>query len=136
MSDTQSDNIHTTLAKFTGIVKWFNNKTGFGFITALDGDHKSKDIFTHYSNITSTITSTNSLYKYLVQGEYVTFSVIDTKNEKHEFQSVGITGIMDGPLMCETRSLNSSSTGRSERPNIKSTKLQDKPPINANSYDK
>lgn len=94
--------------KCTGMVKWFNDKTGFGFITAIDGVHKDKDIFTHYS----TITVSNSLYKYLVQGEYVEFSIVATKNDKHELQSMNVTGIKGGPLMCETRSLNSSNNAR------------------------
>ncbi len=97
-------------SKCTGIVKWFNDKTGFGFITAIDGDHATKDIFTHYS----TITVSNSLYKYLVQGEYVEFSVVATKNDKHELQSMNVTGIKGGPLMCEPRSLNSSNKDRPE----------------------
>ena len=28
-----------------GRVKWFNNKSGFGFITLCDGDHAGQDIF-------------------------------------------------------------------------------------------
>ncbi|RMH71093.1 MAG: cold-shock protein [Gemmatimonadetes bacterium] len=32
----------------TGVVKWFNEKKGYGFITQDNGD---KDVFIHYSEI-------------------------------------------------------------------------------------
>ena len=84
-----------------GQVKWFNNKAGYGFITIKEED-VSKDIFTHYS----TIQVTNSQYKYLVQGEYVEFDLVNSTNDKHEVQAVNVTGINGGSLMCETRSVN------------------------------
>ena len=50
--------------RLTGMVKWFNNKSGFGFITVCsDGEFAGKDIFAHYSSIRVT----NSQYKYLVK---------------------------------------------------------------------
>lgn len=82
-----------------GMVKWFNNKTGYGFITVLDGEQASKDIFVHYKSIRSA----NDDYKYLVQGEYVEFDIVRPANEKHEFHAVDITGLVGGPTMCETR---------------------------------
>jgi len=86
--------------RLTGMVKWFNNKSGFGFITVLsDGDFKGKDIFSHYSSIRVT----NSQYKYLVQGEYVDFDLVKSKNDKHEYHATDITGVMNGPILCETR---------------------------------
>ena len=88
--------------RLTGMVKWFNNKSGFGFITvSSDGEYKGKDIFAHYSSIRVT----NSQYKYLVQGEYIDFNVSRSESEKHEFQATDITGVMNGPIMCETRRL-------------------------------
>ena len=89
-----------------GQVKWFNNKAGYGFITVSDGENKGKDIFAHYS----TISVGDTQYKYLVQGEYVEFDLITSTNESHEFQSVNITGIKGGQLMCETRQLNRPRT--------------------------
>ncbi|UYZ83232.1 cold-shock protein [Entomomonas sp. E2T0] len=50
----------------TGIVKWFNEEKGFGFITPTDG---SKDCFAHYSEIAS------SGFKTLMEGQQVSFSV-------------------------------------------------------------
>ena len=94
-----------TTNNHTGCVKWFNNKSGYGFITLLDDDaeFKGRDIFSHHSSIKAS----GDLYKYLVQGEYVEFDVqkMDSKNE-HEHQAVNITGIMNGDLMCETRFKN------------------------------
>lgn len=89
-----------------GQVKWFNNKAGYGFITVSDGLNKGKDIFAHYS----TISVGDTQYKYLVQGEYVEFDLIPSTNESHEFQSVNITGIKGGHLMCETRQSNRPRT--------------------------
>ena len=86
--------------RLTGMVKWFNNKSGFGFITVCgEGDFGGKDIFAHYSSIRVT----NSQYKYLVQGEYVDFNLVKSENENHEFHAMDITGVMSGPILCETR---------------------------------
>jgi cold shock CspA family protein len=91
-SDVQSD-------RLVGQVKWFNNKAGYGFITVSDGELSSKDIFIHYSSIRVT----NSQYKYLVQGEYVEFTLSKPTGEVHEFQASDVSGIKGGALMCETR---------------------------------
>jgi CspA family cold shock protein len=96
MSDTQKSE------KFIGKVKWFNNKSGFGFITvSTPGDFQGKDIFSHYSAIL-----VDNQYKYLVQGEYVEFDISTTTNGEHEHQASNITGILGGDTMCETRRIN------------------------------
>ena len=46
---------------------------------------------------------TNSQYKYLVQGEYVDFQLMKSENGKHEYHATDITGVSDGPILCETR---------------------------------
>ena len=52
----------------TGFVKWFNNEKGFGFI-----DYKpNKDVFVHYSAIKM------EGYKIFIEGDYVTFKIIET----------------------------------------------------------
>ena len=84
---------------FIGKVKWFNNKSGFGFITILDSEHKDKDIFAHHSSLVVK----NEIYKYLVQGEYVQFNLQKLDSGNHEYQAVNITGIKSNDLMCETR---------------------------------
>jgi CspA family cold shock protein len=82
-----------------GRVKWFNNKSGYGFITITDGKRSGTDVFVHHS----AVNVENNQYKYLVQGEYVEFDLIKTQSEKHEWQASHVSGIKGGKLMCETR---------------------------------
>jgi cold shock CspA family protein len=85
--------------RFIGRVKWFNNKAGYGFITVTDGPKAGSDIFAHHS----AIKVDSEQYKYLVQGEYIEFSLINTTSDKHEYQAGDICGVKGGKLMCETR---------------------------------
>jgi CspA family cold shock protein len=50
----------------TGIVKWFNDSKGYGFITPQDG---GKDVFVHHSAVQG------AGFKSLVEGQKVTFDV-------------------------------------------------------------
>jgi len=83
----------------TGRVKWFNNKSGYGFITVTDGPRAGTDIFVHHS----AVQVSNQQYKYLVQGEYVEFNLIPTQGGAHDVQAADVGGIKGGKLMCETR---------------------------------
>ena len=88
--------------RLTGRVKWFNNKTGFGFITIVGGNDQFKDaseIFAHHS----AIKVSQEQYRYLVEGEYVEFSVSSTASGDHKFQAADIRGVKGGKLFCETR---------------------------------
>ena len=51
----------------TGTVKWFNNKKGYGFITAEDG----KDVFVHFSGLNM------EGFKTLEEGAAVEFDITD-----------------------------------------------------------
>jgi len=106
---------NTSTDRLLGRVKLFNNKSGFGFITVCAGEHKEKDIFIHYSSIRAE----SSQYKYLVQGEYVEFVLVNAATGNHEFHATDVSGIVEGPLMCETHRLNnitsSSSFSRPQR---------------------
>ena len=53
----------------TGVVKWFNDEKGFGFIKQENG----KDIFVHYNSIVGTGRKT------LREGQKVSFEIIDGK---------------------------------------------------------
>ena len=99
----------TSLQRYTGQVKWFNNKAGYGFITVTQpGEFVKKDIFTHFSNVNVS----NTQYKYLVQGEYVEFSINSSTSDKHEHQAINISGINGGLIMCETRKIIQSDRSR------------------------
>lgn len=49
-----------------GVVKWFSDQKGYGFITKEDG----KDIFVHHSAIEG------NGYKSLAEGDQVSFSIV------------------------------------------------------------
>jgi CspA family cold shock protein len=95
----------SALESFIGRVKWFNNKAGYGFITVTDGSKTGSDIFVHHS----AINVADQQYKYLVQGEYVQFSLLATQGGVHEFQASCVCGVNSGKLMCETRNENKST---------------------------
>ena len=115
--------------KVIGQVKWFNTKTGYGFITAREGEHTGTDIFTHYSSVQVN----DSQYKYLVQGEYVEFSVVKSSTGTHEFQSADVTGVRGWCLMCETR--QQSVPIERERPQV-ARKYKTRPPPRQNTENK
>ncbi len=52
----------------TGVVKWFNDSKGYGFI---QGDGIEKDIFVHYSAIQG------DGFKSLAEGQRVNFDLLD-----------------------------------------------------------
>lgn len=54
------------MSKSTGIVKWFDETKGFGFITPTEG---GKDVFVHFRSIAS------EGYKSLTEGQQVEFTV-------------------------------------------------------------
>ena len=59
-----------------GIVKWFNSKKGYGFITS-----ENKDIFVHYSGIVA------DGFKSLAEGQNVSF---DTTNGDKGIMAVNV----------------------------------------------
>ena len=93
--------------RLTGVVKWFNNKSGFGFITVCQESHPlhAKDVFCYYKSLRVV----NYQFRYLIQGEYVDFTLVKAAVEPHEYQAVDVTGVKGGPLMCETRSIKNEA---------------------------
>ena len=85
MSDSSATN-----ERKVGNVKWFNNKSGYGFITMGEKTDSPTDVFVHYSNINVS----NSQYKYLVQGEYVEFVLTPTPEGPHAFQATAVLSLI------------------------------------------
>ena len=98
MADTNSD------ASMTGCVKWFNKKAGYGFIST-EADSGS-DVFVHHS----AILTDGDMFRYLVEGEYVKFTI-----KSGETNAVDVTGVSGGKLMCETRQSAVVSGGNANR---------------------
>lgn len=89
---------------YTGRIKWFNNKAGYGFITVIDGPDSSvteTDIFVHHTAIK---VKDDQQYRYLTQGEYVELSLKEVDgSESYKVQAEDVKGLKGGKLMCETR---------------------------------
>lgn len=117
MSNTTCSDSNTV--RYSGRVKWFNNKTGFGFISVTSGDKSGLDLFVHHSSIVVDAQQ----YKYLVQGEYVEFEISDSETDGHQFQASNVKGVAAGKLMCETR-----NELRAARDNYRTT-VSDKQPV-------
>lgn len=63
-----------------GVVKWFDNKKGYGFIERENGD----DVFVHFSAISS------DGYKSLNEGQKVQFEIVDGPKGK---QAANVTAV-------------------------------------------
>lgn len=57
------------MEKYTGTVKWFDAKKGYGFITADNG----QDVFVHYTGISG------NGFRTLEEGERVSFGVQESE---------------------------------------------------------
>ncbi|SOE48977.1 Cold shock protein CspD [plant metagenome] len=79
MSETTATASQGDTPKSTGIVKWFNDAKGFGFITPDDG---SEDLFAHFSSIQM------NGFKTLKEGQKVAFEIIQGPKGK---QALNIT---------------------------------------------
>ena len=119
MSDTnsvtgaKSSTDESAGAQLMGRCKWFNNKAGYGFLTVVSGGESKwdgVDVFVHHS----AVTTETEQYKYLVQGEYVSFKLQTMEEGDHEYQANEVRGVNGGKLMCETRNENRKASGEGD----------------------
>ncbi|MCI17474.1 cold shock protein 1-like, partial [Trifolium medium] len=90
--------------RFTGVVLWFNNSKGFGFIKP---DNGSDDVFVHQSSIRS------DGFRTLVDGDLVEFAIAPSDNDKTK--AVDVTGPNGAPLQSKQDSYNGGGGGRGFR---------------------
>jgi len=95
---TSSVETSSLTERYTGRVKWFNSKTGYGFVTVTDGSKSGTDVFVHHSSVQVE----KEQYRYLVQGEYIQFELSSMSGGSHEYQATNVTGVNRGQLMCES----------------------------------
>ena len=109
----------TTTSRNVGFVKWFNKKSGYGFIKLLQADQPlpsddddesssddKSDIFVHYTNIRpTTMTSSDAAaaHRYLMKGEYIEFVLTKSENPKYMYFAADVTGLFEGHIMCDMR---------------------------------
>lgn len=82
----------TTENRNTGVVKWFNPRAGYGFLTNC---RTKEDVFVHHSQITTG----ENVYKTLTQGEYIEYDT--TSDDTGKVLASNVTGILGGQLLCE-----------------------------------
>lgn len=66
------------MAQHTGVVKWFNNAKGYGFL----GHDAGSDVFVHYKAIQL------DGYKSLKEGDHVTFNIVQGVTGKPQAEKV------------------------------------------------
>jgi len=100
--------VNTSPDRRLGRVKWFNNKAGYGFLKVVENDGKeTDDVFVHHSSIKVS----KEQFKYLVQGEYIDFTIGAIESGEHKFQATEVSGVNGCKLMCETRNEAFKSRG-------------------------
>ena len=80
-----------------GMVKWFDNRKGYGFIRDLN---KDTDIFVHFSNIS---VKNEATYKKLYPCEYVSYGLEEKDGRE---VCVNVTGVHGGPLLTDSADYN------------------------------
>ena len=90
--------------RISGVVQWFNNTKGFGFIKP---DDDSEDLFVHQSDIRS------EGFRSLFEGDRVEFIIADGDNGKTK--AVDVTGPKGAPLQVRQDNYGGGGGGRGFR---------------------
>jgi|TARA_B110000967_G_scaffold209831_1_gene267938 cold shock CspA family protein len=98
---------------FTGMCKWFNRQSGWGFVvlTSSAGDYTGDEIFVHYNalKVPTNNDGSPSVFRYLSTGEYVRLQIGKTNNTDRPWQASMVEGVDGGVLLCQTKDSEQSS---------------------------
>lgn len=83
--------------RYIATVKWFNSKSGYGFLSLLNHPSGDIDMFVHVTNLNTK----KNVFRTLITGEYVECSV-EPNDENGRDHAVDVTGVLRNSLMCET----------------------------------
>jgi len=94
--------------KNTACVKWFNPRSGFGFVTDIKSN---EDVFVHHSELVAP----ENVYRTLTTGEYISYST--TQDGEGKVTATDVTGVGGGPLLCESAAKNAEERRSRHRDN-------------------
>ena len=110
MSGENEQSVTRTVGEHVGMVKWFNNRRGYGFIKTVSESRNGDDIFVHQSNVCPE----SEGYRTLSAGEYVSFNISNIEGQDQE-QALDVTGVFGGPLLCDTQAQQPAQFQRAGR---------------------
>lgn len=91
-------------------VRWFDRRKGYGFLVptnqALESDTQEHTIFVYHNQLKTMYM--DNIFRMLYTGEYVECDI--SKDDKGRTVAQNVTGVQDGPLMCEIRALNAQNS--------------------------
>ena len=98
---TEESNTPPAYGNEIGNVLWFDQKKGFGFVKIIspNSEFLNREVFVHYSNISS-----NSSFKKLYPGENVSLNVVKNtseNNEGKEYICENVSGLLGSSLLVD-----------------------------------
>ena len=96
---------------WTGMCKWFNRQSGWGFIALTDSacDYTGDEIFVHYNSLKAPTNNGATVFRYLSAGEYVRLQIGKTDDVDRPWQASIVEGIDGGPLLCQSKDIERSA---------------------------
>jgi cold shock CspA family protein len=117
-SNAVSTSMDSTATRRNMRVRWFDQRKGYGFLVptnqALESDTQDETVFVYHNQVRTFYK--DNIFRMLFAGEYVSCEI--STDESGRTVANNVTGVGDGPLLCEVRAMNSQarSSDDTERP--------------------